>query len=245
MSRVFMGDASRVDPEVLQKAKALPDEFDVLFEFSKPGRNVDLFIVKHMPNGSEALIVTEVKRIAKQVRGEIDSAWQSLNRETNQWEDIIPSNRDDSNWYWQLVNTVTVVKQWLRTNQNLFLEHVRPVPLEESDFRVWPDLLILSPTGVYHRLPLRPTTGFGAWWTDLDRWVQHLLAWVPNSPIALDRAEVTTLVNLMGLKQVWPTTPVEQAPRPEVTLAQAVQALTAFLQGLDDRVKRLEEVTRR
>ncbi|MBM3942802.1 MAG: hypothetical protein FJ316_07765 [SAR202 cluster bacterium] len=248
MSRIFLGDVTKVDAEVLQKAKTLSDEFDVLFEFSKPGRNVDLLIVKHSREGGSALLLTEVKRTSRPVFGEVDGIWHAHNHDTGQWEPILLTNHD-TNWYWQAVNTVNTLKQWLWSNQALIFEDGGMQRREQNDFRIWPDLLILSPAGIHHRLPMKPTSGFGSWWTDLDRWAQHLLGWMPNSPITLTKTEVNNLVKLLGLRQVWPESPQAATQEPKVedtiTLEDALTTLASYLRDLDRRVKLLEEQAQR
>jgi hypothetical protein len=76
---------------------------------------------------------------------------------------------------------------------------------------VWPDLLILSPPGVSHRFPLRPSNGYGRWWFSLDEWRAHVLGWEPRvSAISLTRRE---LANLAEALRLTPFTPAaEPAP---------------------------------
>ena len=61
MARVFLGDQSRIDAEVLAALEALPDDFWILGEFTLR-RNFDWFILRPFDDSPAALIVTEVKR---------------------------------------------------------------------------------------------------------------------------------------------------------------------------------------
>jgi hypothetical protein len=237
MARIYAGDLNSVDPDVLDRLKALPIDYRVFASF-QVGREVDFMIARANPSGHSALIVTELKRYSRRVRGAgQDSEWE-METEDGSWVAIESSK--DRNPYWQAVNTVNAVNDWLENNQMRFLTG-RTEVLGRDEFRCWPDLLILSPPGVVHGLPLRPTSRFGAWFFDLERWLRSVQSWSPTKGVGLSIEEIDRIGEALGLSVVW-----EDEGTPEVeSHAEAVQdsapdALATWLKALVQRVSDLE-----
>lgn len=215
MSRIFAGELSRIDDDVLEALKGLPDDYWVLAEFNV-GRNMDWVVIRPQDGAPAVLIATELKRLSRPVTGQTDGQW----RIAADGDDapIQPSNPEDINYYWQSVNSANAFKRWLWNSQPLFRDSSEILP--EEDFRVWPDLLILSPEGVQHRLPLAPSSKYGRWFTNMDQWVAHLLSWRPKHGTQFRESEVAHLVEALSLKQIWgPPAPTVFAPRPAEALA--------------------------
>lgn len=236
MSSIYVGDPSRVNRDVLEKTKELPNDFFVFAEFTI-GRNVDWLIIR--PTQLSTLILTEVKVVARPIQGDVNGPWEQLN-EAGVWEEL-PARGKDINYYWQAVNTANALAEWLWNNQARYLEggEIRPV----EQFRVWPDLLLLSPPGVTHRLPLGPPNRFGRWWYNLDQWLNHVRDWQPRSGLALTPREVANLAETLGLEQVW-----EGDRRDSVAgnhqspaAADALAGFVTWMRDLDARLRRLEE----
>jgi hypothetical protein len=238
MARVFLGDQSRVDPEVLAALETLPDEFWVLGEFTLR-RNFDWFILRPFDDSPAALIVTEVKRRTRPLRGSLNAAWEEPT-EAGEWESIAPPNGEDRNYYWQAVNAANSLSEWLRNNEPVFNDADDAV---WADTRVWPDLLILSPPGTSHLLPHRPDNGFGAWYFDLERWIAHLRTWRPRVGPRLTQTHVQRLVNYFQLTPTDSTGPYESAepvaPSPTETTVSELQPVAVLAQTVADLTRRV------
>src|SRR5947209_7190339 len=63
VARIFAGELSRIDQEVLAGVQRLPDDFWVFAEFHV-GRNVDWLIIRPIPGRPSVLIMTECKRVS-------------------------------------------------------------------------------------------------------------------------------------------------------------------------------------
>ncbi len=219
MARIFAGDLSKIDPEVLERVKELPDDFWVFAEFSI-GRNIDWFLVREVPDGlrenrKSTMILTEVKRLEKPLRGtSIHASWEEADA-TGQWQELICSNRQDRNFYWQAVNTANELSRWLWNNSPVFRPRRRPAPGEE--FKVWPDLLLLGyRPETPPRLPIRPETGYGQWWFVSEEWLRHVEEWFPKIGVPLTGEELSNLAEALHLEPVAsPPRPVPVAPRAE------------------------------
>ena len=219
MARIYAGDLSKIDPEVLERVKELPDDFWVFAEFSI-GRNIDWFLVREVPDGlkenrKSTMILTEVKRLEKPLRGtSIHASWEETDA-TGQWQEIICSNRQDRNYYWQAVNTANELSRWLWNNSPVFRPRRRPAPGEE--FKVWPDLLLLGyRSETPPRLPIRPETGYGQWWFVSEEWLRHVEEWFPKIGVPLTGEELSNLADTLHLEPVAsPPRPVPVAPRVE------------------------------
>ncbi len=244
MARIYIGEPSKVDQEVLEKVKELPDEFWVFAEFNI-GRNIDWFIVREVPDNlrdsrKSTMILTEVKRLERPLRGtSIHLSWEELDS-VGQWQEIICSNRQDRNYYWQAVNTANELSRWLWNNSPIFRANRRPTAGEE--FKVWPDLLILGyREATPPRLPIRPETGYGQWWYAPDEWLRHIEEWFPKIGVPLTGEELAGLAEALHLE------PVAQPVRPATPAApDAAAVLTGFLslvQGLVQRIETLETRT--
>jgi hypothetical protein len=220
VAQIFSGDSSKTDPEVLERVKDLPDDFWVFAEFSI-GRNVDWFVVREVPdslreNRKSTMILTEVKRLERPLRGtSIHAAWEELDG-AGQWQELFCSNRQDRNYYWQAVNTANELSRWLWNNSPVFRSARRPTPGEE--FKVWPDLLLLGyRPETPPRLPIRPETGYGQWWFGAEEWLHHVEEWFPKIGVPLTGEELASLAEALHLQPVAsPRRPVPPAAPPAV-----------------------------
>ncbi len=216
MAQIFAGDLSKIDREVLERVKELPDDFWIFAEFSI-GRNVDWFVVREVAPGStesrkSTMILTEAKRLERPLRGtSIHAAWEEQDA-TGQWQEIFPSNRQDRNYYWQAVNTANELSRWLWNNSPVYRPQRRPQAGEE--FKVWPDLLLLGyRPETPPRLPIRPETGYGQWWFDAEDWLRHVVEWFPKIGVPLTGEDLSNLADALHLEAVAsPARPVPVAP---------------------------------
>jgi hypothetical protein len=241
MAHVFIGNRSRVEREVLDAVSRLPDEFWVFAEFDV-GRNVDWFVARAVPderppNAASTLIAMEVKRVSRPLRGlSSDAPWE-IEDQPGTWMAVEPSNGDDRNYHWQAVNTANAVAQWLWHNQRLYREAADVRPQEE--FGVWPDLLMLSPPGLSHRLPLGPTNRYGGWWYTADEWVNHVLGWRARSErIALTQTELSALADALRLERVQQAQPQNAAVVDD--LGPELRGFVGWMAELSQRVRTLE-----
>lgn len=235
MAHVYTGELSRIDQEALSAIKTLPDDFWVYAEFNGISRNVDWFITRAATQQPSVLMLMELKRVSRPLRGSIDSTWE-ITAEAGGWQEIVPSNSRDINYYWQSVNTANVLAEWLWNHQQRYRESVEVRP--QDDFKVWPDLLLLSPGDVGHRLPLGPPSRYGRWWYSLDDWLHHVLTWKPRSGISLTPRELINLGETLGLEAVTVST-----ARPDPAAAAVPEGLLSFvtwLRSLDERLNRVE-----
>jgi hypothetical protein len=180
-------------------------------------------------------MLMELKRVSRPLRGSIDSTWE-ITAESGGWQEIAPSNSRDINYYWQSVNTANVLAEWLWNHQQRYRESVEIRP--QDDFKVWPDLLLLSPADVGHRLPLGPPSRYGRWWYSLDDWLHHVLTWKPRSGISLTPRELYNLGEALGLEKV-----ALPSARPDPAAAGGQDGLftfVAWLRSLDERLNRVE-----
>src|SRR4051812_45586903 len=124
MARVFVGDKAKVNPEVLEAVKDLPNDFWVVLEFSVSRRNIDVLIVRPVAEGPATLIVTEVKRAARPLRGTFNGPWEQIDDlGTTPFERAdyaFDSKQRDTNPYWQAVETANTLGEWLKTNEPVF-----------------------------------------------------------------------------------------------------------------------------
>ena len=235
MAHVYAGELSRIDLDVLDVVKTLPDEFWAYAEFNGIGRNVDWFIARSSTHTPSVLMLMELKRVSRPLRGSIDGEWELLG-ENGVWQEIVPSNSKDRNYYWQSVNTANALADWLWNNQHRYREatDVRPA----DDFKIWPDLVLLSPPDLGHRLPLGPASRYGRWWYSLDDWYNHVLSWRPRNGISLSYRELDYLGNALGLAPLIDghQRRVEPAPAPPSELT----AFFGWLRDLDARLSRVE-----
>jgi hypothetical protein len=236
MARIFAGELSLIDQEVFDALKQLPDSFWVFAEFNI-GRNIDWFIIRH--DEPSTLILTELKRSAKPLRGSVNGFWERLSS-NGDWDEL-PTNGVDTNPYWQSVNAANALADWLWNNQQLYREtaDVRPA----FEFRVWPDLLLLSPPGTTHRLPLAPPSRYGRWWFNVDDWMRHVRGWTPKTGVTLSPQEIINMAAALCLTEIWSGGEVSQpptAPRGAPPASDMAATLVGWLQGLDMRISRLE-----
>lgn len=255
MARVYVGDQSRVNPAVLEEVQQLPDDFWVLAEFSLL-RNYDWFVLHPFPDSPAALITVEEKRVARGVRGSLNSVWEMREDEEDRWEPLIPSNRDDRNPYWQAVNAANSLSDWLRNNEPVFNDGESGV---WTSTKIWPDLLLISPPGVRHFLPLKPDNGYGSWYFDLRRWSAHVRHWKPNVGPILTHDHVARLVAHLQLEPVdspaaapgygAPSEPAQGTatllappppPQPQPVVDLGAAALERHVHELERRVSALE-----
>lgn len=254
MAHIFIGDENKIDTEVLETVKyGLPDDFWVYAEFSIDsalgGRNVDWLVARAASQSEQlsTLIMTEVKRVSSPLKGLINSPWEKLS-DLGEWETIFPRNERDTNYYWQAVNTANALADWLWNYQRLYREGS---DLSPDEFRVWPDLLILSQNELIHQLPQRPPNGYGGIYYDPDRWVTHVVRWNPRVGIPLYADDLDRLAGALGLRPIESPTvapaPVKP-PAPHVVpqdgpggLHSGLRGLEEYLHGLEVRISTLEE----
>lgn len=248
MAHIFAGELARIDPEVLEAVKELPDDFWIFAEFNV-GRNVDWFIIRPKSDEPSTLILTELKRSTRPIRGSGDGYWERM-AENGEWEEL-PSNGKDMNYYWQTVNSANALADWLWNYQRLYLE--RPDVRPADQFRVWPNLLLLSPAGVQHRLPLGPTNKYGRWFYDIPSWLQHVTGWNSRMGIELTEREVANLADALQLERIWgpdaSAVPVGATPASSEASQHAAPAsaggelelFIGWLQRIEQRIARLED----
>jgi hypothetical protein len=212
MASFFAGNPSNIDEEVLEAVQRLPQDFWVFAEFNVAGRQVDWFVARDASQRLEAtqgsiLIGTELKRSARTLRGSDNGPWQRLT-DQGAWEQLPPQR--EINYFQQAVDTSNRLADWLWNNQPLYRQDDE---LADRDrFRVWPDLLLLSPPGVSHRLPQRPNSGYGQWFFDLDEWVAHLLNWRPKAgTVGLSGQDLQGIANVLGLTPLGADAPIVRA----------------------------------
>ena len=256
MAHIFIGDESKIDSEVLETVKyGLPDDFWVFAEFSIDsavgGRNVDWLIARAatQPDQLSTLIMTEVKRLSSPLKGLINSPWEKLS-DLGEWETIHPRNERDTNYYWQAVNTANALADWLWNYQRLYRDGG---DLPPDEFRVWPDLLILSgQSELVHQLPQRPPNGYGGIYYDPDRWATHVVRWNPRVGIPLYPQDLERLAKALGLRPIESPAVASQVarnPHPPVpavvddglaTFSIGLQGLADYLRTLEARIAQLE-----
>jgi hypothetical protein len=234
MARVYIGDRSRVDQAVLQAVQSLPDDFWVLAEFNV-GRNIDWLIIRPFPDGPSTMILTELKRQSRRIQGDENGPWQE-EVAPGQWQPIIPGNHNDVNAYWQAVNTANELQQWLWNNQPRY--RTDPRPLNVADTKVWPDVLILSPEGVRHLLPMKPSSGYGRWFYDIDDWMSHVIAWRPKLGIHFTHEDVRALARALSLE---PLNGEIEEPGPSLDagpldIAERLRTIERRLEDLESKV---------
>jgi hypothetical protein len=191
-------------------------------------------VVREVPdslreNRKSTMILMEVKRVERPLRGtSIHAPWEELDA-VGQWQELFCSNRQDRNYYWQAVNTANELSRWLWNNSPVFRSARRPTPGEE--FKVWPDLLLLGyRLETPPRLPIRPETGYGQWWFATEEWLRHVEEWFPKIGVPLTGEELASLAEALHLQPVAsPPRPVPPVPLP----AAPQEGLPAAL-GADD-----------
>lgn len=236
MAKIFAGALSMIDEEVLDTLKRLPDRFWVLAGFDI-GHTIDWFIIR--PDRPSTLILTDLKRVSRPIRGAVNGIWEQFDS-SGEWAEF-PASGAGTNPYWQSVNSANALAEWLWNNQQIYREpaDIRPA----AEFRVWPDLLLLSPPGIVHRLPLAPPSRYGRWWFNTDDWLRHVRGWTPKAGVHLTPQEVANLANALRLTEIWsggeavlPTLP----PIEPAAGGDTAAAFAGWLQGLDQRITRLE-----
>jgi hypothetical protein len=258
VARIFVGNASMVDEDVLEAVKTLHDEFWVFAEFDVHRRNIDWLIIRQVPDNRpegrfSTVILTELKRTRAILDGDDNGRWRE-NRE-GIWQELEPSNMRDANPWRQLINTVNVFRDWLYNNQRRFLTEGDGQLYPESAVKVWPNLLILSdPPDLVHRLPLKPQNGYGAYHFELDEWLRRTYGWTPRDGLRLTAGELADLAHALGLSEL-PHEPQSHTVFPEMypTLSEIpdlpamagsldwIDGLSVWATGIEQRVRRLEE----
>lgn len=235
MAKIYAGDTTLVDGEVMAAVERLPDDIYCFFEFTI-ARNVDLFLLRSHGEAPAALIMTELKRTNEPLRGGLNGPWERLNARGD-WEIFNPSSRD-CNPYQQAVHTANSLSMWLWNNQARFRRD--PEILPERAFRAWPEVLILSPRGVAHRLPVRPDNRYGSFFRDLEQWTTALLHWQPREGVALTTAEIEALAEILGLQRLAGAAPIAAVPTSLPVVNATREELWAALHALTARVEHLE-----
>ncbi len=229
MARIFVGDPGKVNPQVLEKVKTLPDDFWVLAEFTVT-RNVDWLLIRPMGTAPAMVILAETKGIKGRLRGSTNGPWQQ-EASPGEWTQVETPNAADVNYYFQSVNTVNALIEWLHNNAPVIGEGTS---YPWSEIRIWPDLLLMCDApGISHLLPVGPDNKFGMWFTDPDKWIAHVEAWRPRIGPPISHRDVENLVNYLRL------TPVDEGhplPLPEFPWEEE-----ADIQGTQRRVRALEQ----
>ena len=247
MAKVFIGDQNKVDQRVLSAVQTLPDDFWVLGEFNLL-RNYDWVIIRPVMGAPATVIAAEIKRVSHALRGSVNGVWEKQVPDGT-WEPVPTSHANDRNGYWQAVNAANSLSEWLRNNEPVFNEGRTGV---WSNVRVWPDLVLLSPIDIRHQLPIRPDSGFGMWFYELDRWVDHVLSWKAAVGPVLSHADVERLVRYLDL-QPYGAESRSAAPReavaldaipPSDQLERVLSQINARLATLDQVEVRLAELER-
>jgi hypothetical protein len=243
MSRIYAGDMASIDTEVLEALKALPNDYWVLAGFTV-GREVDWLIVRTArPMEHSAIIITELKRYEHNIRGvSQDAVWERQDID-GEWHPI-EGGYADRNPYWQAVNGANALKHWLWNNQRLYLGmNGHTIERAEDEFGAWPIVLILSPPGVEHLLPLRPTSRYGAWVYDLERWLSMLQSWRPRKGVGLSSADMAKLVAALGLEEVHrgPDEEIDYEPSEGIMQGDPASQFMAWLHEMNARVQELSE----
>ncbi|MCC6703849.1 MAG: hypothetical protein IT334_03165 [Thermomicrobiales bacterium] len=251
MARVFAGNEQLVDPEVFEAVKRLSNDYFVFAEFDIDRRNIDWLIIRAASgNGDDAqtsaAILTEMKRISAPITGTVQDEWR-VERLDGTIE--VVSGGQEKNPYWQAVSGANALRAWLWNHHRLFCDDTSGGPeIQESNFSVWPDVLILPrrEQRLDHRLPVRPTNGFGMWWFDLERWLNHVETWRPNQRDRTRRYTESELVRLAALldthevhdgrKDGTPPAPVAIAPPHPIA---SFEPVAAYFRALEDQVASL------
>jgi hypothetical protein len=261
MARVFAGNESLVDPEVFEAVKRLSNDYFVFAEFDIDRRNIDWLIIRAASGSGDdqptsAAILTEMKRISAPITGTVQDEWR-VERLDGTIE--IVGGGQEKNPYWQAVAGANALRAWLWNHHRLFCDDTtQPAATQESNFSVWPDVLILPrrEQRLDHRLPVRPTNGFGMWWFDLERWLNHVETWRPNQRERTRRyteSELVRLAHLLdthevhdGRKDASPPVPLAIASPPPIApfepVAAYFRALEEQVSALTTRVAQLEVI---
>lgn len=237
MANIYIGDKSKIDQEVLAAVATLEDDFWVFAEFNSAGRNVDWFIARASTNDNPSvLIVTELKRVNRPLKGSIDGVWEKQTEEGT-WEEITTTNTRDRNYYWQAVNTANTLAEWLWNNQPLFREERPPVG-SPNEFKIWPDLLLLSPPGIVHKLPLKPQSGYGMWLFSIPKWIEQIRSWRPRHGVVLTSQDLHNLAHALDLQclDIDVSAPLPSPP----PLSSPAESFLAWLNQLEERLSRVE-----
>ena len=204
MARIFAGNETLVDPDVFEAVKRLSNDYFVFAEFDIDRRNIDWLIIRAASGSGDdqptsAAILTEMKRISAPITGTVQDEWR-VERLDGSIE--IVGGGQEKNPYWQAVAGANALRSWLWNHHRIICDDSsNPGESQESNFSVWPDVLILPrhEQRLDHRLPVRPTNGFGMWWFDLDRWLNHVETWRPNQLDRTRRYTESELLRLAGL----------------------------------------------
>ncbi len=254
MARIFAGNEALVDPDVLDAVKRLSNDFFVFAEFDIDRRNIDWLIIRAATGGREdllssAAILTELKRVSAPITGTVQDEWR-VERIDGTIETV--GAGQEKNPYWQAVAAANALRSWLWNHHKLFLDPgVDASELQESNFSVWPDVLILPRRDqiIEHRLPVRPTNGFGMWWFELDRWLQHVTTWRPNQRDRTRRfseQELLRLAELLDTHEIHhgEALPIEAA-RPAIAsvsndLELSFHPMISYLRRLEGQITELQ-----
>ncbi|GEM_PF-3237829 len=242
MAHIYAGDASKVDVEVLKAVQTLPDDFWIFAEFDIE-RNVDWLAIREVPatertTRPSTMILTELKRSDKPIRAwNMNGPWEKL-EDTGVYTEV-HNDKPEINYYQQALHTSSALQDWLWRNQRFYLDSHLPVQPIDS-FKPWPDLLILSPPGVRHQLPIRPPTGYGGFWFGLDQWTNHVQRWNPRAGYSWSKDELTKLAEFLGLTEVAsPHVIVATAAAPGAVPKEIADFL-GWVVRLEERVAQLE-----
>lgn len=239
MAHIYIGDRSKADGEVMRRFSDLNDDFHIFGEFTCERIQADWLVCRAASNERPHSTVTlmELKRTARPLRGQTFDIWHARG-DDGTWEEITPSNQQNTNYFLQALNTANAIRGWMYNNQRLYLDPTRDRP--EADFRVWPDLVILSPEGVVHQLPYKPqNTKFGTWHFQLEPWIARTLDYVAPVGQGYSAADLRRLGEALGLTKVWPPAPAAKQPADDEDVGETAD-LAAYFSKLHRRLATLE-----
>jgi hypothetical protein len=243
---VYAGNPTMVDNEMLAAVHTLPSDFIVLAEFNT-ARNIDWYFLRPGADGRCISIMVELKRTRHALRGTFNGRWER--HDTAETWLPVSTNPRDANHFQQAVHAANELQHWLWSQQPLYRAAAELRPLEE--FNVWPDLLILSPPGVCHQLPLSTPGLYGKVFYSIEECLAHVAEWLPKKGVPMNAPEITTLADTLGLTLLSPPQSPSAVPVP-VRFARATpipvpvvstapdEALLARIAQLEARIGALE-----
>ncbi len=196
-------DPELIDPDIVDALSILDENYFVFFEVNWGERSSDIAIIRagEPPTQHSTLIVAEVKHFDKAVRGTVNGQW-SVEIAPNKWAPLPGFHYgEDTSPYWQTVNTANTVNMWLFNNQRLYRDKSNLVDAIDA-YKVWPDLVLISPDNVWHRLPRKPDSGYGMWFYNLDSWIDHVLSWEPKLGTLFSVGELEALAESLNLQEL-------------------------------------------
>jgi hypothetical protein len=89
---------------------------------------------------------------------------------------------------------------------------------------------------------LRPTSRYGAWVYDLDRWLSMLQSWRPRKGVGLSSTDMAKLVSALGLEEVHRGPEEDTYEEPEgILTGDPITSFMAYVQDMNARIHELSE----